>query len=383
MSNLPQIYCNINLNTGTGDSPQALKREYSRSAAILSDRSKYHVAIVRANFPLSGVWLWNPELQLDLAPSPGQLPTQTVYHVALLFNAPGNVQVKASAPLNLIVTNKYAVVGQNYASGLAVQPNGEYTAVYDYQTIADMFNNAFATAFNSLRTAVTAGGYTFPSTAEAPFMSFSNGLFSITLKEYSAYGSAMQTGNIDVYFSASLLSYMDGYQLMVHNPRPSVTSSIGQYFDFMLTVPTIQDATPTTIITVTQQWSASYVFHALQSILVVANGIGVVQENVDRPLYNTSGASEANNWTSAIIADFTPDLSAIGSFRNPLVYNASSIIPGARFSKILGGGPLLNFELSVFWIDALGRQYPLTTNSNQQAASIKLCFCPDSILEKA
>lgn len=375
MSN--QIYCNINLNTSQGDTPQPLKRAYTRSTPILEDRGKFNVAIVRANFPLSSVWLWNPEMALGV--NPGVKPVQTVYYVSLMYNSiPGPTVKSASIPLDLIVTNTYAEVGAGYTAGLLEQPQGLYTAVYDYQTIADMYNNAFSAAFASLQANVTAAGYTFPSTAEAPFMSFnsSTGQYLITLTDYQNYGTPMTAGNIDIYFSASLLSYLDGYQLMIHNPRPKAVSSLGQYFDVMLKIPTEQNKQPTDPVIVNQQWSASYVYHALQSILVLVNGLGVVQENVDRPIYDTNGGAQANNWTSNIITDFTPDLSAVGAFRNPLVYNASAVIPGARFAQILGGGPLTSFEISVVWLDALGRQHDLTTNSTQQAASIKLCFCP-------
>jgi hypothetical protein len=381
---MTQIYCNINLNTSQGDSPQPLKREYVRSSPILTNRGDYHVAIVRANFPLSSVWLWNPEMALGV--NPGVKPVQTVYYISLIYNSlPGPTIKSASIPLNLIVTNSYASVGADYTNGLKEQPAGIYTAIYDYQTIADMYNNAFAAAFASLQVNVTAAGYTFPTTAEAPFMSFnsSTGQYLITLTDYQNYGTNMTAGNIDIYFSASLLSYLDGYQLMVHNPRPKAISSLGQYFDVMLKVPTEQNKQPTDPIVVNQQWSASYVYHALQSILVLVNGLGVIQENVDRPLYDNTGSAQANNWTSAIVTDFTPDLSTIGAFRNPLVYNASSVIPGARFAKILGGGPLSSFQINIVWIDALGRQHDLTTNSTQQAASVKLCFCPSSFLEKS
>ena len=373
-------YCNINLNSGTGDNPQPLRREYVRSTPILADRSKYHVGIVRASFPLSAVWLWNPELALHVAPPAGQKPTQTVYYCGLLFNAPGNVKITAYAPMHLIVTNVYADVGEPYVAGISRQPSGLYAAVYDYQTIADMYNNAFAAAFTQLQASVAAGGYTFPATAKAPFMTFTNGLFSINLTDYQSYGSGGVQGNIDVYFSASLLSYLDGYQLTVRNISPRVVSPMGQYMDAMLQIPTVQNPTPTSQINIIQQWSTSYVYHALQNIIIVSNGLGVAPENIDRPNYDVSGATVANNWVSSIITDFAPDLSAVGSFRNPLYYNASSVIPGARFSKILGNGPLLSFELMVYWTDSLGRQYPLTTNSSQQGAAIKVCFIPSEML---
>ena len=384
------IYLDVNLSTGSyGITP--LQKTISRSGNIVNHANDYMCAVIRAVIPCGSVWMFQPVfLQDGDAASDGY---NTIYTITLTHGA------FTSASVSLQAINVDASVPPP-TTPLTSQPTNGWGAVYSYSSLVDMLNTALSTAYASLLAQVPT------LNAQPPYYTYSpaSQMFVMNAYPLSQY-SQNQAGIPDVvkiYFNnESGTPWLVGWKYVRLNN--SIDTTTGK--DLCLTLETqannwIEDiagawsSTPSippnnpnlpidadkTMIQMSQQFPATWAFTALSSIQIVST-LPTVPEFTDIPLAQI-GFTPSNQSTS-ILQDFTPDYSAdgAGSWAAPLVYNAFSVVNGARFCQLVGSSQISYFDLKVNWCDSFGNVYPLTVVSPNQNASIKLMFVKKSIVD--
>lgn len=376
------VYVDLQCNTYTGNGSSPVGRQVTRTQPIIAKQSDYYCAVARANFPQSDIPMWAAELLIGQVNSP---PLLTVYNVALTYDGVDSDAI----PIQLIPTVQNAPPP---AVPLVAQPSNSFAFIYDIETVVAMVNTALATAFSNL-----AGKTTLPLAACAPYWSFDGGssLLSFNCYPYSVYDQGSDP-YIGIYFSASFLPYLNCFSTTIVNDNAALSLSTGSrdvrintaglknsFLD--LTAPSTWVGPPglpadpasprdasTALMVIQAQFPPFGSFRCLQKIQILCSGLGAVLEGVDAPVAQL--ASAAQNLTSSVLADFTPDYTSVGSYQEPLIYTPSAIIPGARFIELTGDQPLIGFGITIVWTDALGNQHPVTVSSSQQTAGIKLVF---------
>lgn len=215
------VYVNVELNQSSGEYRQPLRGEVSRTSAIIDRVGDYYCAIARLTAPLN-LPLWLPEMQLGAGSAANY--ANTIYHVSLNYTQTG-VNEFYTAPLRIIRAEG------NYT----VQPNDLSNAIYTKQAIAEMFNSAFALAFEKMTTAqVDLKGVT-----AAPKFVYNqdNDCFDIYLWQANYYTTyeGPDKKNIAIFFSASLNNYLAGFNVNVRNFKAG-NSDPAKYDDILLNV---------------------------------------------------------------------------------------------------------------------------------------------------
>ena len=396
-------YINLNL---VGGQPGGLSRNVQRAGPIVTRANDYYVAIARMSIPPSpNIWMWQPPLLLGQNEWP---PTRTIFSVRMTATDL-YAQITVASEASMRVLNASWGVDTRGASPPEIpvtqQPLNGYGAVYNYQQIALMINDAMAAATTGLNLKInenTTLRPLYPNGVVPPFLTWDGvtQLFTFNAAPYDYYSNTIVDTNyiparIKVQFSENFLPFLAGWNVARVQDAAgagwfelAVTDLAGNNWlvshtgtdpgDVTWTGPPGRLGNPmfppdrtAAMVVMPQAYSAPFVFQTALSTIRVTSNLPITLEGTDATGLALMGTPQAAS--AGIMQDFTPALLQANEFSQPFIYTADSIIPGARFVELVGGGPISDVSLTIVWVDNLGNEHPILLGADR-AATVKLVF---------
>src|SRR5271170_5293639 len=336
--------------TTIGSSPTLANFYETRSQPIVDNPSAYRLSVTRMEVPGDTI----PIFIMPVQPNPvtPSDPNYTIFSVTVIK---GSTVVTGSQQfLEYLPRDQTQTVPPAPTLGTPpIRPQYYlYYSLYDYQTLVDMFNTAFANAFSTL-SAITS---TMP-----PIMTYNpvTQLFSIYIQQ------SYIADNINVYFnvpSANLfLSTLElinkgytqanglNFQLVIENTYTNIVNA--PLFD------------PThNYYVFTQQYSNvnTPVWQALTQIVITSD---IPTLNQLMPNINTNGVliQQTQNNFKPVLTDFN----VVGqNYRQGIVYNPTAQY---RYLTLQGTSALSTVNIQIYWVDNYQNYFPVTLSAHQSA----------------
>ncbi|MFY8213252.1 MAG: hypothetical protein ACOVKJ_02240, partial [Flavobacterium sp.] len=342
-----------------------LSKVVLRGSTILNNPSEFNVSVSKLTCPLNySVPLWIPLINLQ-----SENIFESIYSITLEYNGIYSTQTY----LPIYQTNT-AIAPSTFLE----QPTNLWGAVYNYNTILQMLNAAFSAAYTSLTNQLTSGTLS----VDAPSFTWNNATETTTFNAYpfEQYDQSGPTP-VNIYFNnvASLLFQGYNSTRLTTQVTPEgrdnllvVTNMGNNWKEYSTTSGWTSPPGPpssTAYLQESQQYSTTYVYQAMQSILVVTN-LPIISSYTDLPI--SSQASGANNSQLSVLTSFSIDYSqAASAFNSPVVYAPTSII-NSQPINMTGSQEITSFTIGLYWQDNKGYTHPLQTICPAQNALIRL-----------
>jgi len=309
--------------------------------AILSRPLDYYLAVQRLSVPTSAVPVFVPDIY-NLANS----ATETVYNLGLRYN-------------NVSYSKRVQWVSQNPSQvGLA-----NYYWLYNYTPFVAMINKTFADIFAMIPSP--------PVGAEPPYFIFnpSTKLFSCVAQKVNYGTSAVTPIEIHInYPTLILFQGMSADAISVSNDDIDLRLVMYEVPNCYYQPIDKVAATPPAYLINTQGQASISSWTPLKSVQVTSSSLPIVQEYVPSP-QNTGVLGG-----TSIIKDFIPLLRADESPSSGIDFVNEGPY---QLINLTGEYPITKIDITCFWVDKFGRQYPIEIPYNA-TLSIKLAFIKKS-----
>jgi hypothetical protein len=250
---------------------------------------------------------------------------------------------------------------------------GDYTNsyyyIYNYSYWIKLVNKALLDCFNSLKSAVIAGGDNLPNAGniQPPFMEFdTTANLGIINCDVLGFDSGL-TNPIEIYFNTNFFNLFSTFECLKYGANIQNGKNYKLIIDNNETT-NILNLPSGNYISLQQDYSTVSQWCPINSI-VFTSSLPIVNTNVASPkLYGieTNMYSNGNNANMVdIITDFIAD-----DYRTEILY-----VPQGeyRLFDMLGTNPIYNLRLEVYWKDKYANLHPFRLE-NGCSASIKFLF---------
>jgi len=343
------ISCNL---ASTSGSPPQASYNQARTIPYLKNPEEYYGAII--SFYINDTSI--PVITPDIVPYQSN-PNLTVYTVTLQNGANVVTQNIIFEPQNLVADvplgpSLYPDELPNYKTG--------YYNIQSYAYFMGLVNNAFITAYNSLRVLVP----TLPAN-EPPILNFDSAtnLFSITGLD-SLYNNDTSLTPVVIYMNSPL------YHLFEFANYFTVINGVALNQIIMNSNTSIID-TANDVITNIQEVYSVDLWNTITNIVITTANVPVVQTNVGNPQVYYNGVvlpiSTNNSNTRQVMLDFPYTLNSVNQ---PISY-----VPTAQYQlfEMNSSEPLYTMDWQMSYRARTGLLYPVFLNSGT-VASLKLGF---------
>lgn len=332
-------------------SDMTLKREFNPRTNTINDADRLYLEIYYPNNTTNDLPnSFNVQFNQPFITQPGDYNIIPLTFTVPSTNIPSAIIGQANSTGGMGVC--LSIDGVNFTG--AVNPiNDDATSpnighMYNYQTIADSVNNAFASAFSS---AISAGHIT--GATYGPYLTYDNNNFEYALNAQMPQFDYNTTGACQVWMNYEIAEDLQQIQYVFHgrnNPnfkdyQMKVKNNGGNVSVLQPPWPYITGGTGATCYS---NNNTLYNFNPYPKLAILANG----DNNVFSTNFNNLSGNGVPN-TNNIIADF--------SLSSDLGYDTRGLIkylPTAEFRRIpmRPGNPMSNFGFNVVFFD---------TNQNQ------------------
>ena len=328
--------------------------EYNQSRTIpyLTNPSEYYGAIV--NFSLD-----NTSIPVFVAEIQGNQPNPnlTIYSVTLAYNGSEVTQPIIYSPQNLLAEVPNAP--NSYPDGQAYYGGGYYN-LYSYEYFTSLVNDAFASAYSSLR-----GAQPSLPVNSSPVISYDSAtrLFSMSVTN-TLYNTSLGTA-VSVYMNPPLLhlySFLPSsstilppftQELMIINNYIGVLNTTSGIRTITQELPSIQFWSPASCITITSD------FLPVNRVIIATPQIFANNQTLNIP--------DNNSLTQPILLEYSvPD----AIYTKTINYSPTAQY---QFFDMLSDTPLYNIDFKFWYRGKSGLLFPLYLNSGS-SVSMKLGF---------
>jgi len=329
---LPEnVYYNLVMTNNTTQKKIAQYTD-TRSIPIINHCEMYNLVVTKFTIPTSQL----PIIQ-NFPTGASATSQQTGFSVTITNPA------TAQTSQQFLVYTPIDLIGSKY--------------IYSYNTLVQMVNNAFDLA----ATAVGLTGATL-----RPFMVFDSAsqLFSIYMP------TSYATGSVKVWFNTNLSFLFPSFPYSFYNTVPFSFANTGQYSQIPVANLSNPNQTPITGYNqIIQEFASTISVYTPRSLRFVSGSVPTRLESI--PLAgSTVDPSGTNNNSQIILADFDlPLANSIAEIKPFVQYNAIKY----RYIDLQTQGSLYQFDLSIFWVDAVGNLYPLYFDPGQ-SITVKFVF---------
>jgi len=376
MGSIPAVqYLNVEVISGSeaANLEQSFAfRSVSRSGAIVDVPEDYYVGVERAEIPL-----WTVPLAIGEPDPAGINGLDLVDKLTLSYNA-----FVATVPIRML--KQATEVNTSYP-----QPDG-YWFIYDRVTLAAMLTDALARATAALN---ALAGPTIPT---APLDSFDAGtqlntltVFPLNLWDLTGTEAAGRAGKVLLWVNQVGSLMWQGFAMVSPVPAflatPPQTADMWAYINIRndgrnyvgapnSTGSVLPPAPPATALV----FSAGYPNTGISALeaIQIRSSLPSVPEFTDTapggPRYNPAS-------NVSILTDLKPDSTiAPETFQSRSIYNGGGF-GQIRWLKLTGRNSITTFDMSLWWVDRLGRARRLQCLN--QPAQVKICFARRSIID--
>lgn len=353
------IYYNVSISSDDNNDSLAYYRAINQSS-ILNKASDYYLAVSRLYVPLSTVPLMIGEIM------PGQTqndPNKTIYSVTLQYGLNTQQVYLTFTPEDLTLPTPLA---PSFNPPNYTQVESEYYFLYNYQTMIEMVNTAFLTAFTAL--------VGTPVGAEEPYLQFDNAtqLFSIVC-QIANYDMSLPLPII-IYINYQLAELLTGIDFKYTN--------LSNGRDYMLNVVNLHNnyyqppdkpiVSPPNYYIFSQYYSTLNQWSNLKGIMVTSNLLPINTEIASRV------KSTGNSVSLPILTDFHVIFSSSDTaLRSALQYNATLY----RLINLKNDSPLVDLDITIYWVSKNNSLYQLKIPFNE-TVNIKLVFIKKDCIKK-
>jgi hypothetical protein len=343
------ISCNLASTSGI---PPPATYNQARTIPYLKNPEEYYGAILAFYVNDTSI----PVISPDIVPYQPD-PNLTVYNVVLQLGANVVTQPVIFAPQNLVA--EVPLGPSLYPDGLPNFRTGYYN-IQSYAFFMGLVNDAFVTAYNSLRVLVP----TLPANS-APILNFdaTNRLFSLVCTD-SLYNDDTAVNPIIIYMNSPL------YHLFEFANYFTIVNGIALNQIIMNNDTCIVDSTNDVITNIQEVYSVD-LWNTITNIVITTTNIPTVQTNVGNPQVWYNGEvlpiSTNNSNTRQVMLDFPYTLNSVNQ---PISY-----VPTAQYQlfEMNSSEPLYTMDWQMFYRARTGLLYPVFLNSGT-VASLKLGF---------
>lgn len=328
---MSNIYYNWVLTNNTNGKIKASFNDI-RTAPIVDHMENYELAVIRFTIPTNQLPI------LGEFPIGADATSQTLgYSVTIVNGASISQQFLIYTPIDTTT--------------------GTY--IFSYSTLVDMINVA-------LNAAAVASGAIFAG--KVPYMTFDSAsqLFSLYYPtEYIASG-------IQIWNNPNLNFLFPSFPYSFYNYPISFTNN-GRYGRFELNAIQAPNSTPVTGYYQTiQEYPSTISLYQPRSLRFVSGNVPTRPESIPITSSLTSGsASSSNNNQQVILTDFDLPLANSISQIKPFIQYYQ--VGPYRYIDLRNHGSLNQFEMTIYWVDNLGRLHDFYIDQNQ-SITVKFMF---------
>lgn len=253
--------------------------------------------------------------------------------------------------------------------------------VYSYQSFCELINNTIVTAYTALRVTYPAlPALTSPTSPCYLVYNPDNGVISVY-----ALASLMQDtlmNPITLWFNSTLNYFFDNFYSNYVSQgaldHKDVQIIIHSFYGTNATATTYQPGSVTdTLIQMKQEYQATYRWSDISLIVFKSASLGTRPEYTQNPNLTSNLVSNTTAGTaipaSNILTDFAINPSAPGDTQSLAVYTPAIY----RLIDLLGA-KTNSIDISIFWRDQIGNEYPVTIPQDG-SITVKLGFFKKSL----
>ena len=365
-SNPYHVYYNLDMvNNDTTGLSQAVPLSFLevRNSPYLTSPESYCMSVVRFSLQTPTLPKFLPQVMVG-QPDKNKL----IYSITLTYKTATYQQY-----ISYISFNRSA---REAEPPLTVQDvSSEYYYVMAYQQWIAMVNSAFISAVANLQLVATGLGLGALPSMNPPFMEFNpDNLNYIIDADAIGYDSAL-TDPIKIYFNSPMQTLFSAFNYINYGYR-----GITDGKNYQLVIANMNGANLLTLPTYTaiqcySEFSTCALWNPISKISFTTSLLPVVPENVSLPkIYNSpqnaliTGGN--NNNISPILTDFEVPFSALNTYCPNITYTPNGEY---RMTDLYGDREINGIQLSVFWVDYYGNNYPIQLASGC-SANVKLMF---------
>lgn len=326
------LYYNIVIPHIPGETVTKAVYRKQNTVPILDNPHYYNVSIARFRIGTNQVPIF-----ISTFAVPQSIVGETVYRVTLVNN--GNIE---TVP---IIASQTTIPG-----GL---PSPFY---YTYTRFLKEVNTAINTAFNNL-----SAGPGLPAGSLIPYITFDQSQNVFTIHAQTAFydDDEPDINRIDIFFNNELLQLLffgNQYYRNGFNGNTDLLARISFYNTFN----NIDAGYYHNV----QDYSILGIWNSFKSLQIVSN-LPIQNEFTENNYERQSGITTSQN----ILKDFIVLYSGDEVARTTIDYTVSEY----EYIDLKGVEPIRNIEISIFWVDTSGNQYPLVLGPGE-SVDIKLMF---------
>ena len=345
----------------------------NKNQSFLMNPEDYKFSIVRFSIETPAIPLFIPYIQsIDPALIPSSYgngntlnPSDyTIYSVTIKKNASDDLSQEFVIWKTQDETKKAPTAPFYNQGGLQDNSTGYYDC-FSYAWFLKVINEAFDRCVSNLNIADLVPPRIFYDSASQLFVLSASSDFYNTESDPGAY--------YEIYMNKAL------YQLF--SSIPAVNTShlkenglnfqimTNNYDGFSITDVPNSNGTTASSYMVYSEYSTTQLWSPISSIVFVSSNIPVTATNTSNPILSRNGTIVDNSGlpnTRKIVTD----LVASDSFKPNLVYTPSAEY---RYLDMVGGSPMKDIDIQVYYQDKQGLLYPLKLSSGS-SASVKILF---------
>jgi len=336
------VYINIVI-PGSSDNVSNIPATYNQTfnQAILADPSQYYCSVIRFALPLDTIPIQH--FPVDTSQNNPNVTICTVY----IKDAGYNTQAFGTLTSQQVIWQPENSLTAPTPQGSAPfftpnQTGSDYYNNFSIQNVVNMFNVAIQAAVTAAGLAVTAPYYSWnPAT----------NLFSLTISAgFAASGHSLgvNTAAQNYFDSFNVWEDIQNHIFWYNTTLPS-----GASFPY----------------TFSEDYTSIDLWFDVRRIIIQSNGLPILNESI--PVQNaTTGQVSGVVVFSPILTDYILPLSNPEDLKSVAVYVPTSQY---RLVDMQSNAPLVKIDLTFFWQDKNGNQFPVNISPRQQS-SVKIAF---------
>lgn len=364
------IYFNINIPfapNDIGQSPAIFSQQLN--LPIVYSPDEYYLAIVRFRVPTAAIPIFIAPIQPNLPPyfntNVGN-GAPMIFSVSLSFMGVTSPQTF----VNFITTTPNAPTSTPLTPAHPFIDPLPFYYIFTYGIFIEMINIAFQTAFTAL-----GGMIALPGGSVAPYLIFDPITERISLIAQTAFYDLALPTPIEVFSNDFLYAFLDPLPIFFNGFNLAngldVQYNIYNQNNNFYNPPNAAPAIPPLFYAMTQEFTSLSNWNNFRSLQIVSNTLPIKTEFVPQSLINTGMVASV-----PILADFVP-VTELGPEART---NVQFIIDGPwRFINMYGKVAISKIDISIYWTDQLGAQFPVFIPYNQ-SVTMKLMFIKKSIV---
>ena len=361
------------------------QQEVSRSGNVVDEASDFYVGLTRLRFNLNVPLIIAPPF-FDPSNNDEWDGIDTAWSLTVAYVGT-NATYKGTSRIQVPLAVRKAS-----SVGLTAPPLNYSCSFPTLSDWRDELTKATGRAFAACSTASAGDPAPLSGTAAtSPFFSLSDagsGRMKITMFPFSMWANVydpVQTATLSLSFNYEAAPAFGGWDVVQQGELGQPLPADGDFYAFNANsdgynyspinsggTESLTPSAPTTTALVIQQTSPTFTVPGITRVSILSS----------LPLNPEFTPSDLGKGSERVLTDFSIDTSqyVLGNNHDVFIYDAAGTA-GTRWLKLMGGGAVTNFSVSIVTTDWQGTVRPFILRGPADVVDMKLCFAPNHVVE--